>query len=113
MDDLTKQLEALYISSHKINDDLNVELDIDDLVNNLNNLHIEEYVGDDEVDELIENINSLHISPECKIKDAYDVQIEKTNNGQAKIKIIPKCVIEFMRENPFMNSSMPRYIDAF
>lgn len=110
MDNLTKQLETLYISSHKLNNGLNVELDVDELVTNLNNFHIGEYVREEEVDELVENINNIHISPEHKIEDAYDVNIEKTNNGQIKVKITPKCVIEFMKENPFI---MPRYIDAF
>lgn len=113
MNNLTKQLEGLYISSHKLNDNLNIELDIDQLVNNLNNLHIDEYVEDVkdvEIDELLEDINNLHISHEYKLKDIYNVQVEKTLSGQVNIKVIPKCTIEFMKMNPFI---IPRFVNAF
>lgn len=110
MNDLTKQLTGLYISSHKLDDSHNIELDVDELVTNLNNFHIGDYVGVEEVDELVENINNIHISPEYKIEDAYNVKIERTLTGKIKVKIIPKCTIEFMKENPAI---MPRYVDAF
>lgn len=110
MNDLTKQLTGLYISSHKLDDSHNIELDVNELVTNLNDFHIGEYVRAAEVDELVENINNIHISPEYKIEDAYNVNIEKTLDGQIKVKITPKCAIEFMKENPFV---MPRYVDTF
>ena len=107
---LVKQLTGLYISSYKLDDSHNIELDINELVTNLNDFHIGEYVGAEEVDELVENINNIHISPEYKIEDVYNVNIEKTLNGKIKVNITPKCTIEFMKENPFV---MPRYVDAF
>ncbi len=110
MDTLTKQLTGLYIGSHKLNDSQNIELDVDELVTNLNNFHIGKYVRPEEVDELVENINSMHISFKYKIEDAYNVQVEGTLNGQMKVKITPKCTIEFMKKNPF---TIPRYVDAF
>jgi methyl coenzyme M reductase subunit C-like uncharacterized protein (methanogenesis marker protein 7) len=109
MDDLTQQLEKLYISSYKLTDRLDVELDVDSLVDNLNNFHISKQVKEEELDELIENINDMHISPDYKLGDTYDIQVENIN-GQIKIKIMPKCAIEFMKENPLI---VPRYINAF